>query len=123
MRRTNFASSEWSFPLFRGNRFDCTEGALRAALQPPLQIRRNFAAPDATKVVPDREQVCPEAAGERKLPLELRFLGGFSLRVLGQEVAGLPGAAKWLLALLVLRRRSTVEREWLAGTLWPEATQ
>src|SRR5262249_35901799 len=31
--------------------------------------------------------------------------------------------ARWLLALLVLRRGRPVERDWLAGLLWPESSQ
>src|SRR5262245_1688496 len=55
-------------------------------------------------------------------PLELRLLGPLEVRVHGEP---LPPPrfrkAHWALALLALRAGREVDREWLAGTLWPES--
>lgn len=56
------------------------------------------------------------------MPLSLRLLGGFSLRVSGEERRpGRLGAR--VLALLALRANRPVERRWLAGVLWPETDE
>src|SRR5580658_6472374 len=52
----------------------------------------------------------------------IRLLGPPEIRVLGQPLPPLRSrAGLWMLALLVLRHPRPVEREWLAGTLWPES--
>src|SRR5262245_66337329 len=63
----------------------------------------------------------PEGAGSA--PLELRLLGPLEVRVHGQPLPP-PRYRKvyWLLALLALRAGQEVDREWLAGTLFPEST-
>lgn len=56
--------------------------------------------------------------------LEVRFFGGFSLRVHGEEKArSLPRRGKSLLVLLMLRRQTAWTREGLATILWPDAPQ
>src|SRR5687767_9298149 len=54
--------------------------------------------------------------------LELRLLGPMEARVHGQPLPP-PRFRKelWALALLALRGGREVDREWLAGTLWPES--
>jgi predicted ATPase/DNA-binding SARP family transcriptional activator len=54
--------------------------------------------------------------------LALRLLGPLEVRVHGQPVPP-PRFRKthWALALLALRAGREVDREWLAGTLWPES--
>jgi Predicted ATPase len=57
-------------------------------------------------------------------PLELRLLGPFEVRVAGRPIGRLHSRkGLWLLALLALRHGRPVEREWLAGTLWPDSTE
>jgi DNA-binding SARP family transcriptional activator len=51
----------------------------------------------------------------------LSLLGGFELRCTGQEVA-VPRSGQRLLALLALQARP-LERLWVAGTLWIDATE
>ena len=53
--------------------------------------------------------------------LEIRLLGGFSLKIQGEAVSGLSRPAQWLLALLVLRSPTPLAREWLSEALWPES--
>src|SRR5579871_3248643 len=55
---------------------------------------------------------------------EMRLLGPLQVRVQGQPLPHLRSRKPlWLLALLTLRQERPVERDWLAGTLWPESTQ
>src|SRR5580700_1405396 len=52
----------------------------------------------------------------------VRLLGPADIRVLGQPLPPLRSrAGLWLLALLILKHPRPVERDWLAGTLWPES--
>ena len=53
--------------------------------------------------------------------LEIRLLGGFSLKIQGEAVSGLSRPAQRLLALLVLRSPTLLAREWLSEALWPES--
>ena len=54
-------------------------------------------------------------------PLTISLFGPLSVLVEGQSLPHLRSRkAQWLLALLTLRNGRSVEREWLAGTLWPE---
>ena len=57
-------------------------------------------------------------------PLTIHVFG--SLRVL-VDAGPLPRmrtrSVEWLLALLVLRHGRTVDRSWLAGTLWPDSEE
>jgi non-specific serine/threonine protein kinase len=51
----------------------------------------------------------------------IRLLGAIDIRVHGQPIPPLRSrAGLWLLALLILRHPRPVERDWLAGTLWPD---
>src|SRR5438046_5214348 len=56
--------------------------------------------------------------------LRIRLLGPYQATVNGRPLA-LRHSRKeqWLLALLALRHDRAVERDWLAGTLWPESTE
>jgi predicted ATPase/DNA-binding SARP family transcriptional activator len=56
--------------------------------------------------------------------LDIRLFGSAALTRNGQPLDPvLPKKGLWLLALLVLRQERRVERDWLAGLLWPESTQ
>jgi predicted ATPase/DNA-binding SARP family transcriptional activator len=58
---------------------------------------------------------------ETQTPLVIRLFGPFDVRVDGQPMPRLRSRkGQWLLALLILRHGSEVERSWLAGNLWPE---
>ena len=56
------------------------------------------------------------------MTLAVQLFGSLEVRV---NHATLPSIASrrvgWLLALLVLRRRAPIERDWLAATLWPDS--
>src|SRR5205814_630163 len=53
-------------------------------------------------------------------PLRLQLLGPFEVAPHGRPLPRLRSPKSlWLLALLVLRRGATVERDWLSGLLWP----
>jgi DNA-binding SARP family transcriptional activator len=55
-------------------------------------------------------------------PLTIRLFGPLEVRLRGQPLPRLrTRKVAWTFALLVLRRDRAVEREWLAGTLWPES--
>jgi predicted ATPase/DNA-binding SARP family transcriptional activator len=55
-------------------------------------------------------------------PLTLTLFGPMQVSVGGRPIPRLRSRkALWLLALLVLRGGRPVEREWLAGALWPDA--
>jgi predicted ATPase/DNA-binding SARP family transcriptional activator len=55
--------------------------------------------------------------------LVVRLLGPWDVRVHGQPLPPLRSRkGEWLLALLFLRSGAAVERDWLAGLLWPEST-
>lgn len=56
--------------------------------------------------------------------LEILLLGSFTVRVEGHPLPRLrTRKGQSLLALLALRPGRAVEREWLAGTLWPESAE
>ncbi len=56
--------------------------------------------------------------------LDLRLFGPGGSAVDGQTLRPLrTRKGQWILALLALRHGRDVEREWLAGTLWPESDQ
>lgn len=97
----------------------CTKPSLHL----PLQSERNFDldAENNAMQVPFQEN--SEHSGAREAPLRVCLLGAFSLQVQGEETPTLPRPARWLFALLILRRQAALSREWLAETLWPEATQ
>jgi predicted ATPase/DNA-binding SARP family transcriptional activator len=64
----------------------------------------------------------PEIAGTAALSITL--FGPMAVIVQGRPLPRLRSRrALWLLALLTLRANRPVEREWLAGTLWPDADQ
>lgn len=57
-------------------------------------------------------------------PLTIRLFGPLFVLVEGWPLPHLRSRkAQWLLALLTLRHGRPVEREWLAGTLWPDMDQ
>ena len=59
---------------------------------------------------------------EMPAPLTLRLFGPLEAAVHGVPLPRLRSRTGYrLLALLVLRHGREVEREWLAGTLWPES--
>ena len=54
--------------------------------------------------------------------LELLLFGPMEVRLSGVPLPRLSSRkARWALALLALRGGREVEREWLAGMLWPES--
>ncbi|HLV79866.1 MAG TPA: BTAD domain-containing putative transcriptional regulator, partial [Chthonomonadaceae bacterium] len=55
-------------------------------------------------------------------PLEIHLLGPFDARVRGERLSPLrTRKGQWLLALLILKQGRPLERDWLAGTLWPDS--
>src|SRR5579872_6247698 len=57
-------------------------------------------------------------------PLDIRLFGPFDVQVNSRPLRRLrTRKGQWLLALLVLRNEHPTQREWMAGTLWPESTQ
>jgi DNA-binding SARP family transcriptional activator len=57
-------------------------------------------------------------------PLTIQLFGPMRVLVQGAPMPRVPTrAVEWLLALLVLRHGRTVDRSWLAGTLWPESEE
>jgi DNA-binding SARP family transcriptional activator len=63
----------------------------------------------------------PETAAA---PLTLTLFGPMHALVRGRPLARMRSRkGLWLLALLTLRHDRPVEREWLAGTLWPDLDQ
>jgi predicted ATPase/DNA-binding SARP family transcriptional activator len=57
-------------------------------------------------------------------PLAIRLFGPFELRLHGHPTPCLRSRkGQWLLALLTLRAGRDVERDWLAGTLWPDSPE
>jgi predicted ATPase/DNA-binding SARP family transcriptional activator len=65
-----------------------------------------------------------ESAALSEAPLVITLFGPMQVAVHGQPLPRLRSRkALWLLALLALRHGRPVEREWLAGTLWPEVSE
>src|SRR5215813_12438884 len=57
-------------------------------------------------------------------PLVITLFGPMQVLVQGQPLPPMRSRkGLWLLALLTLRHDRPVEREWLAGTLWPDVDQ
>lgn len=58
------------------------------------------------------------------VPLSITLFGPLSVLVGGEPIPHLRSRkAQWLLCLLTLRHGRPVQREWLAGTLWPDVDQ
>lgn len=72
-------------------------------------------------------QTTSEAASPSEVassPLTLTLFGPMQVLVEGRPLPRLRSRKSlWLLALLALRAGRPVEREWLAGTLWPDVDQ
>lgn len=84
-------------------------------VKPECERLANFAAtPTASR----------DQAIDRKMPVELRCLGGFGLSVRESEIdwRGLRPRAQMLLMFLAMRHRHVVHREELIAALWPDAT-
>src|SRR5579862_8213770 len=65
----------------------------------------------------------PQGNGESP-PLKLYLFGSTEVLVHGVPLARLRSRkGLWLLALLALRAGKPVDRDWLAGTLWPDSSQ
>jgi DNA-binding SARP family transcriptional activator len=61
---------------------------------------------------------------DNAFPLLIHLFGPFEARLHGQPLPRLHSRkVQWLLALLVLRHGREVERDWLAGTLWPDSSE
>ncbi|HLV78990.1 MAG TPA: BTAD domain-containing putative transcriptional regulator, partial [Chthonomonadaceae bacterium] len=61
---------------------------------------------------------------ESATPLNIILFGPFHVRLDGRPLPPLRSRTEqWLLALLALRANRPVERDWLAGTLWPESDE
>ena len=61
------------------------------------------------------------ASESKSTPLTIQLFGSIQVLVHGRLLPPLRSRkALWLLALLSLRHGQPVEREWLAGTLWPD---
>jgi predicted ATPase/DNA-binding SARP family transcriptional activator len=57
-------------------------------------------------------------------PLSMQLFGSIEIHVHGVPIPRLRSRkGVWLLALLTLRNGKPVEREWLAGSLWPDSTE
>jgi predicted ATPase/DNA-binding SARP family transcriptional activator len=66
----------------------------------------------------------PSAPAERSPGLEIYLFGPVEVRVGGRPLPRLRSRKGfWLLGLLALRSGREVDRDWLAGTLWPEADE
>src|SRR5205823_2909646 len=60
----------------------------------------------------------------RASSLDIRLFGSFAVCIGGQPLAPLHSRkGHSLLALLTLRHEREVQRDWLAGTLWPDSTE
>src|SRR5436190_6757221 len=80
----------------------------------------------ASQPMPDRMPPSPHAAGpgEAACGLEIRLFGPIDVRIGPYPLPRLRSRkGLWLLALLALRAERPVERDWLAGTLWPECDE
>src|SRR5579863_8164190 len=54
-------------------------------------------------------------------PFSIRMFGALEVTVGGKPIPKLRSRKSlWLLALLALRHDQTVDRRWLAGSLWPD---
>src|SRR5688500_5176312 len=57
-------------------------------------------------------------------PLTIQLFGPMRVQVHGEPMPRVPTrSVEWLLALLTLRHGRTVDRSWLAGTLWPDSEE
>src|SRR5262245_41155451 len=57
-------------------------------------------------------------------PLTINLFGPFEISVGGEPMPRVRSRSiEWLLALLALRHGRSVERSWLAGTLWPDTEE
>lgn len=57
-------------------------------------------------------------------PLTIHLFGPMRVLIQGEPMPRLrTRSAEWLLALLVLRHGRTLQRSWLAGTLWPDSEE
>src|SRR5437867_11991544 len=58
------------------------------------------------------------------IPLTLNLFGPLRVAIHGEPMPHVRSRSiEWLLALLALRHGRSVERSWLAGTLWPDTEE
>src|SRR5579871_2266346 len=70
----------------------------------------------------EETSIKPNNSHSKPFPLSISLLGPYHVLVEGQAIAPRHSRKEqWLLALLTLRHGRVVERDWLAGTLWPES--
>ena len=61
---------------------------------------------------------------EERYSLNIRLLGGFDIRRANELLPRTrTRSEQWLLSLLLLRQNRETERNWLAGTLWPDSDE
>jgi non-specific serine/threonine protein kinase len=68
----------------------------------------------------------PSTCGSRPLasPVAVRLFGTFEVRLHGTPLRPLRvRKGEWLLALLILRHPTPMDRAWLAGLLWPDSAE
>lgn len=62
--------------------------------------------------------------GKLEIPLAVQLFGPFEVVIDGRPMPRLrTRKGQWLLALLALRQGRAVERDWLAGLLWPDSSE
>src|SRR5215831_7731090 len=63
-----------------------------------------------------------EVGGDRESGLDIRLFGTLEVSVCGRPMPRLrTRKGQWLLALLCLKPGAELNREWIAGTLWPDS--
>src|ERR1051326_1731847 len=109
----------------RGKAYACVEIESRQALEYARAGKRQRVIHEAGEA---RFGGGADSAGGRApgpaSPLTIALFGPFDVRLQGCPLPR-PRSQKthWLLALLALQEGRTLERAWLAGTLWPDSTE
>src|SRR5215212_4886454 len=89
-----------------------------------MQEKRTRTQNSVLQILP-KARVTTKMQSQRKTSsLNIRLFGSFAVCIGGQPLPPLHSRkGHSLLALLTLRHEREVQRDWLAGTLWPESME
>jgi DNA-binding SARP family transcriptional activator len=85
------------------------------AESPPATVRRADAGPRSPALILQDSQPAPE-------PVHLSLLGGFAVRR-GADTIAMSASAQRVLAFVALHGSACLRRSFVAGSIWPDATE
>src|SRR5262249_24407888 len=112
-----------SFVLGAADDFLILQRLLRSWIAPPVQRGKPYHWQEfGQESTRERPMMVTSRRVSSRASLVLRLFGPSEIRLNGNPLPRLRSRKeRWLLALLALRHGAEVDRQWLAGMLWPES--